>query len=110
EAALQYAAPGGLAVRACTDLLVDVERRLGVGYQDPLGLPRLQVRGGILIRAAGLTLGVAGKDNADDVMRIGGYELVLDVGGNDVVRWRCDLGEPAHPVLGITDAPERREH
>ena len=40
-------------------------------------------------------------------MRIGGHELVLVIGRNHVVRWRGDLGEPAHPVLGIPDAAER---
>jgi hypothetical protein len=110
EAALQHPARGGLAVRTGADLLVDIQRGLIVWYQDPVGLPPAQVRRGVLVRAAGLTRWMAGKDETDDVVRVGSYELVLDVCGNHVVRWRGDLGEPAHPVLGITDAPEGREH
>ena len=58
--------------------------------------------------AARLARRMPGPDDPDDVVRVGGQQLVLVLAGDHVVRWRGDLGEPAYPVLGVTDAPERR--
>ena len=42
-------------------------------------------------------------------MRVSVPQLLGGAGADDVVRWRGDLRESAHPFLGITDSTERRE-
>jgi hypothetical protein len=110
QAALQHASRVRSARRVQGELLVDIQRRLRVGDQDAGLQPAGQLVGRILKGAAWLARRMPGQDKADDVVRVAREELVLDVGRNHVVRWRGDLGEPADPVLGITDAPKRREH
>ena len=80
-------------------LLVDIQRRDGVGHQDALVLPVMQQPGrvgvGRLGRGAVTGPGVmgmlAGQDQTDNVVRIGGQQMVFGVVGNHVVRWRGDL-------------------
>src|SRR5262249_60530197 len=85
-------------------LLVDVQRRLGIGPQDLLLLPLAQGPGGVVVRVALVTRRVPRQDQPDDVMRVGRDQLVLYAVDDDVVRWRGDLGESADPVPGITDS------
>ncbi len=40
-------------------------------------------------------------------MRVGCPQLAFGVAGDDVVRWRGDLCQTAHPVLRVPDAAER---
>jgi hypothetical protein len=100
DAALQHA----VAVL----LLVDVEARFRVGGQDALGQPAAQGVGGPFVAGAGR--GGLGEDQADDVVRVGGLEVVQAVGAHhDVVRRRCDGGKAADPVGVVTKASERGE-
>jgi len=45
---------------------------------------------------------VAGQDQTDNIVRIGGQQVVFGVVGDHVIRWRRDLRETADPVLRIT--------
>src|SRR5690606_10060563 len=72
DAALQHA----LVVA----LLVDVQTGLGVGGEDALGAPAAQGGGGLGVTGLG---GVRlRQDQPDDVVRVGGLEVVQTVGAD----------------------------
>ena len=76
-------------------VLVSHSAELAAGAANLAG----QVSGGIVIGAAWLAWRVPGEDEPDDVMRVARNQLVLELGGNHVVRWRGDLGKPADPLV-----------
>ena len=100
-------------------LLVDIQRRNGVRHQDAFVLPVAQQPGrvgvgglgtGTVTGRPGIMRILAGEDQTDNVVRIGGQQVVFGVMGNHVIRWRGDLREAAHAVLRITQPAERRQH
>lgn len=64
-------------------LLVDVKGGLGVGAEDAFGEPVAHGARGLFVAGGG---GVGlGQDQADDVVRVGGFEVVDSVGSYDHV-------------------------
>jgi len=53
---------------------------------------------------------VAGEDQTDNIVRIGGQQVVFGVVGDDVIRWRRNLRETADPVLRIPQPAERCQY
>ncbi len=106
QPALQHALPAG---RAGQPLLVHVQGGPVPGNQDALALPVTQQAGGIVVLLARPARVLAGQDQPDHVVRVGVPQLLGGVLGDDVIRWRSDLRESAHPFRGITDSTERRE-
>ena len=90
-------------------LLVHVQGGLVPGDQDAVALPVGQQPGGVVVLLARPARVLAGEDQPDHVMRIRIPQLLGGVLADDVVRWRGDLRESAHPFRGITDTTERRE-
>ncbi|BFO20304.1 hypothetical protein SHKM778_66920 [Streptomyces sp. KM77-8] len=76
-------------------LFVDVETGFGVGGQDALGAPAAQGVGGLGVARPG-RVGL-GQDQPDDVVRIGGLEVVQAVGADDDVV-RRDVTEARPPT------------
>ena len=110
QPALEHAlVPAGPASRAGQPLLIYVQGGLVPGDQDSLALPVSQQAGGVVVLLARPARGLAGQDEPDDVVRVGVAQLLGGVLADDVVRWRGDLRESAHPFRGITDSTERRE-
>ncbi|GAA3109132.1 hypothetical protein GCM10020254_63920 [Streptomyces goshikiensis] len=96
HAALEEAGPA---------LLVHVEGGLGVGAEDALGEPVAEGAGGLVVaRRRGVGLG---EDQADDVVRVRGFEVVDSVGAHDhVVRRGGDGREAAHTLRYIAQSGE----
>ncbi len=90
-------------------LLVHVQGGLVPGDQDAVALPVGQQAGGVVVLLARPARVLAGEDQPDHVVRIRVPQLLGGVLADDVVRWRGDLRESAHPFRGITDSTERRE-
>jgi hypothetical protein len=90
-------------------LLVHVQGGLVGGDQDALAPPVTQQPGGVVILLAWPSRVLAGQDQPDHVVRVGVPQLLGGVLADDVVRWRGDLCESAHPFRGITDSTERHE-
>ena len=108
QAALQH--PSAPPAAGDQPLLVHVQGGLVPGDQDALALPVGQQPGGVVVLLTGpARRRWRGQDQPDHVMRVGIPQLLGGVLADDVVRWRGDLRESAHPFRGITDSTERRE-
>src|ERR1039458_3014119 len=103
QAALVHCHAGAVRHR----LLVDVQGRVGIDPHDLPVLPGLQHPGGLTAAVAGMAAHLVREDQPDHVVRVGRHQLVLYVVGDDVVRWRGDLSQTAHPVLRITNTAKR---
>ena len=62
-----------------------------------------------MVLLAGPSRVLAGQDQPDHVVRVRVPQMLGGVLADDVVRWRGDLRESAHPFRGITDSTERHE-
>ena len=107
QAALQHLVPA--AGHPGQPLLIHVQRGLVPGDQDALALPFTQQPGGVVVLLARPPGVLAREDQPDHVVRVRVPQLLGGVLADDVVRWRGDLRESAHPFRGITDSTERRE-
>ncbi len=87
-------------------LLVDVQHRLRVRGDDPVGQPAAQGRRRLPVpvpRRVGLR-----EDETHDVVRIRALQMVQPVGPDDhVVRGRGHGGETADPLGDVTQSAER---
>ncbi len=90
-------------------LLVDIERGHVVDHEDAVGQPLSQQDRRFVVLLARAVRNRAGEDQPDHVVRVSRHQLVLVITEDHVVRWRGDIGEPAHPVLRIADAVKRRQ-
>ncbi len=89
-------------------LLVDVQAGFRVGGEDALGAPAAERLGGLGVALRGRAR--LGQDQADDVVRVGGLEMVQAVGADhDVVGRGCHGGQAADPVRVVPEASERGE-
>ncbi|CAM5699433.1 hypothetical protein SBADM41S_11070 [Streptomyces badius] len=87
-------------------LLVDVQRRVRVRGDDPLGQPAVQRVGRLPVPVPG-RVGL-GEDEAHDVVRIRGLQVVQPVRPDDhVVRGRGHGGKTADPLGDVTQSAER---
>ena len=86
--------------------LVDVERRLGVLYQQSIGDPLPQTARCVRV-PVGCCGAVAGEDEPDDVVRVCGLPSIDPVSADDVVRGAGDRAEVWYRRGVVTECPER---
>ena len=81
-----------------------------LGDQDALGQPVAQQPGRVVVLRARRAPGSwRGRISRTTLCGSASAQMLGGVLADDVVRWRGDLRESAHPFLGITDPAERRE-
>ena len=100
--------------RVCVDaafgehLVIDVDRRLGLGEQHALAQPVAQQPGGARVAIVVLVVArlVAVEDQPHDVGRVLLVELLLQLGVDHVVRRRDDVAQRADVAEVVANAAE----
>ena len=110
EGAKKPLAHDGPAILDSELLFVIVESRRTVAHEGPFGLPQPVIAGGagIFVLRRAVTLPFQAEVDPDDVPEVTQVEPILLFRGNHIVRRGNNLGQVAHFIHIVVDAPKRR--